>query len=329
MLNKYGKWYADWRDENGKRHAKAFPTKKAAARYSEKMSAAAAAKKRGAQHHRSDNHRWAEAAPTEDRHTPRIARELKAAIGHQRPADLREETILGILARWRERYARNTVHHRAAPWLLKKLLRAIEADGGTSLNIPKQPGYRPRKRTAKGEETAKLLGIAPPGMKLFILLACTLGLRFTEAITVKPSGWDREKHLLTFRRKGRDEHQLPTTPEIEALLAVAPDHGDPEESFVSRLVPATHHGKSVPWRVRNAWIALKKEANVSKDLGPHDLRRTAATALYELTHDLLLVQELLGHANIATTARYIQHADSAALRPLIAQMWHPTPKAVQ
>jgi hypothetical protein len=37
MLNKYGKWFADWRDETGRRKRKAFPTKRQAAHYAEKM----------------------------------------------------------------------------------------------------------------------------------------------------------------------------------------------------------------------------------------------------------------------------------------------------
>jgi hypothetical protein len=37
MKNKHGKWYADWRDARGVRHAKAFPTKKAARLYSKRM----------------------------------------------------------------------------------------------------------------------------------------------------------------------------------------------------------------------------------------------------------------------------------------------------
>ncbi len=45
MRKKYGKWYADWRDETGVRHAKAFPTKKAAQRHTDKMRAQVAAKK--------------------------------------------------------------------------------------------------------------------------------------------------------------------------------------------------------------------------------------------------------------------------------------------
>jgi hypothetical protein len=41
MKTKYGKWYADWRDAQGIRHAKTFTTKKAAAIYQAKQQKAA------------------------------------------------------------------------------------------------------------------------------------------------------------------------------------------------------------------------------------------------------------------------------------------------
>ncbi len=45
MKHKYGKWYADWRDEHGKRKAKAFKSKKAAQKFSHRMQLLAQAKK--------------------------------------------------------------------------------------------------------------------------------------------------------------------------------------------------------------------------------------------------------------------------------------------
>lgn len=54
MKHKYGKFYADWRDEHGVRHAKAFKLKKHAERFAKKMQAAAAEKKPEARPHRAN-----------------------------------------------------------------------------------------------------------------------------------------------------------------------------------------------------------------------------------------------------------------------------------
>lgn len=45
MQHKSNKWYADWRDEHGRRHRKAFATRRAALQHQTKMQRQAAAKK--------------------------------------------------------------------------------------------------------------------------------------------------------------------------------------------------------------------------------------------------------------------------------------------
>jgi len=45
MRTKFGSFYADWRDQHGRRHMKAFPTKKQARAYAAKQRKLVAAKK--------------------------------------------------------------------------------------------------------------------------------------------------------------------------------------------------------------------------------------------------------------------------------------------
>ena len=53
------------------------------------------------------------------------------------------------------------------------------------------------------------------------------------------------------------------------------------------------------------------------ELAAHDLRRTFAQRAWEATHDLLLVRDLLGHASIATTQRYLE-LDQAKKRDAVS-----------
>jgi len=267
--------------------------------------------------------RWLQAHPQHDyQHT---GKEIRAAIGHLKPGQLRAEPMLGILARWKSHYARSTALKR---WkITAMILRALRIEGAPALDLPKLPPQRARKRVADQEEIAAMLRAADPPVRLFLLFTATLGLRYSEAISIAPANYSAERHTITFKKKGGDEHTLPTSEQIEELFAIAPDRGDPNESYISRLLP--QRSGEVKTRIRRLWAATRKRAGVPADLWPHDLRRTAAVSLYEITKDIRAVQQLLGHQSLTTTAWYLQHADTEKMRALLHEMWRPPAKHVQ
>ena len=63
------------------------------------------------------------------------------------------------------------------------------------------------------------------------------------------------------------------------------------------------------------------EAGVPSDIGPHTLRHSFATHLVSGGVDLRHVQEMLGHASIATTQRYT-HVDASRLKG-VHEKFHP------
>jgi len=61
-------------------------------------------------------------------------------------------------------------------------------------------------------------------------------------------------------------------------------------------------------------------SGVNPRLTPHDLRRTVAKRVYDITCDLRIVQQLLGHRHITSTLHYIGAVDRSALRDALNQV---------
>jgi integrase len=244
-----------------------------------------------------------------------VAREVAALAGNLQPSQLTEAMMLGLAARWRAKYARTTAYKRTK--LLRRMLRELEGAGAPKMNIPRAPAPRPCTNIAAPEELQALIAAADPWMRLFLLLTSALGLRFAEAARIDSKCWNQEQHTITYVKKGGDKHTLPVTPEIEALFQLAPEGPEP---FLWRLA-GKQLSKRPDVQLRFAFAKLRRKAGVRTSLTPHALRRTAAITMYALTKDIRAVQQLLGHANMSTTAWYLAHQDTEKLRPLVEQMW--------
>lgn len=147
------------------------------------------------------------------------------------------------------------------------------------------------------------------------------GLRVSELVALTYGDVDLDAGLARVLGKGRKERLCPLGRVATALIvkfkADFARHTGPNATI---LVTEDHR----PMPVRQVQLLLKKYlalAELPMDLTPHKLRHSYATHLLNAGADLRLVQELLGHAQLATTQVYT-HVSVARLKEIYAKA-HP------
>jgi integrase len=193
--------------------------------------------------------------------------------------------------------------------------------------VPRQPKVRrgaPRRTIAAPDESQKLLDHAAPWLRVLILLGLHTGLRISDAIRVTPEHYNPEAQTLTITQiKTGQPVTLPITETLRDLFAKAPA-GEPGwplfALYKGRVTQASN--------VTKAWARLKRKTRVNPDLRFHDLRRTLAVSLYEISKDLRVAEHMLGHKSLTSTIQYLEHRDAEKLRPYLEAIHRPVSKAV-
>jgi integrase/recombinase XerC len=150
------------------------------------------------------------------------------------------------------------------------------------------------------------------------------GIRVSELVGLDIDDVDRARRLLRVLGKGRKERSVPYGLPAEAALDAWLTRGRPAlvtaDSGPALLLGL--RGRRLDAReVRRTVHSAVAAAPGAPDLGPHGLRHSAATHVLEGGADLRSVQELLGHASLATTQIYT-HVTVERLRAVHAQA-HP------
>jgi integrase/recombinase XerC len=231
------------------------------------------------------------------------ARELVTRAGRLMPHQLTAAHVAAAVQHWyRHGYAQQTRHQ--AHLALRRILTALRVAGAPDLtaHVTRVPAPTPRQTTVDTNDRELLLSTAPPYLRLFLLLISHLALRTGTAIRVAPLHFNPDAGELAIATKRGVHIRLPVTEPIRELFYLAARHVRPDcpTPFVSLL-----RGHSIQrGRILQLFHA-HAEAHGLAHIRPHDLRRTQARAVHQLTGDLRVVQTLLGHANLNHTARYL------------------------
>lgn len=205
-------------------------------------------------------------------------------------------------------------------------------DPGASLGSPKP--HRTLPDVLRVDEARELIAVSaeraddgsPVGLRdvAVLELLYATGMRVGELCGLDIDDLDRDREVVRVFGKGSKERTIPFgRPAARALdrwlaegrTALARPGSGPA------LFVGARGGRIDQRAVRT--VVHRRLADVPgvPDLGPHGLRHTAATHLLEGGADLRAVQELLGHASLATTQRYT-HVTTDRLRRAYQQA-HP------
>ena len=154
--------------------------------------------------------------------------------------------------------------------------------------------------------------------KTMLELLYATGMRVSELVNVPVKNVDMKMQYVIVMGKGSKERMLPlgrtALHYLEHYLSVVRPqllHGKPDAA--AELFVTGWGGPMTRERFYEIIVAYGKSAGISKRVTPHMLRHSFATHLLNNGTDLRIVQELLGHADIATTQIYT-HLDVERLR---------------
>jgi integrase/recombinase XerD len=163
------------------------------------------------------------------------------------------------------------------------------------------------------EMTALLRAATAPKYKAAFATAYGAGLRVSEVVALKVGDVDSERMLLRVERgKGRKDRHAMLSP-LLGLLRAWWREGRRRSLLLPGgwLFPGRNPVEPLSARqLCRAVRAAAQAAGIKKRVSPHTLRHSFATHLLEQDVDIRVIQTLLGHAKLDTTALYTRVANT-------------------
>ena len=157
------------------------------------------------------------------------------------------------------------------------------------------------------EEVVRLLDAAP-GLKYKAALSVAYGagLRVSEVVALKISDIDSKRMIIRVEQgKGRKDRYVMLSPHLLELLRAWYKAARPQGWLFPGMNPVN---PMTTRQLRRACHAAAHMAEIGKPVSPHTLRHSFATHLLEQNIDIRVIQVLLGHARLDTTALYTRVA---------------------
>ena len=191
----------------------------------------------------------------------------------------------------------------------------VSNDPTLGIKAPRRPRTEPR--ALDGDAVAALLADLPDKRAAAIVwLEVGMGLRRIEVHRLNVEDWSRRDQIVRVVGKGSHERYVPVpraaAQALSDYLAECPATSGP-------MIRSTTSNRALSLSALSHYMArwmfaagIKQAAG--DGVSGHALRHTCASDVLDQCDDLRVVQELLGHANLATSATYLRRARVGKLR---------------
>ena len=212
------------------------------------------------------------------------------------------------------------------------LVRRLEADPSSAVEPPKKSSRLPATlsdpaaQALMNEPSAQVDAYGLRDRAMLTLLYAT-GMRAAELAGLRIGDVNFDLGVLRVRGKGGKERIVPAAQVAldcvkEYLQVARPALADPAGPLDAHNIFLSRSGRALPredvFRIVRKYV---RRAGVAGHATPHTFRHSFATQLLSGGADLRSVQDMLGHADIATTQIYT-HVDASRLKAL-HKKFHP------
>lgn len=204
------------------------------------------------------------------------------------------------------------LHERKlSPESINSFVSAVQFLYLVTLEMPWGKECFPRVRRAhklpvvlSAEEVSRLFeNVGCLKNRAVLMLCYGAGLRISEAVCLRVGDIDADRMLLRIvEGKGRKDRYVMLPEKLLKVLRCYWRAARPKDHLFPSWREGRHiHPAAISLACRNA-----EKAGIAKRVTPHTLRHSFATHLLEGGTDTRIIQALLGHSRIDTTARYTQ-----------------------
>lgn len=241
---------------------------------------------------------------------------LDSNIGRNTPIrDIRNPKVAALVAKRRGDGVQNATVNRSCTEPLRRVLNRArevweEDVAAIRWRIHMLPEPKERVRELSPEEEKALFDALRPDYHPIVRFALASGVRVGGCVALRWQDIDFSARAIRITGKGGRDYTIPMSQQMLAILWPLQSHH--ETAVFTYVAQRTRDGREVYKRYPITISGLATEwrrAGGPKDYRFHDNRHTRATRLLRQTGNLKLVQKLLGHTRIETTAKYAHASD--------------------